>query len=191
MIECGLRTRLFHALSNPSSPPPHPHTCTPPHLHTQRLEVSHCDIWFIRFCLDYRHEMLILGNQVGKILVWDLTVDEPNKLKYSYHFSCYIIPVHHTCTPHITHLVSSPHTSHTPYHPLHTHHTPHTLSPLPPLHTLICLIHTLQPSTSLSTHITPTHLTDPTLYHIQSVSQPLDKSPSAKTERKDLRVQRS
>ena len=27
--------------------------------------------------------MLVLGNQVGKIFVWDLTVDEPNKLRYS------------------------------------------------------------------------------------------------------------
>ena len=164
--------------------------------------------------------MLVLGNQVGKILVWDLTVDEPNKLKYSCHFSCVT-----SCLP-TTHA----HYTHTPYHPLppspHTSHihTPHThLTTLyPPLHThhtSTHLTHTLPPSTPLSAHIThpytshkpyhplspsphtshthihtphtPTHLTDLTLYHIQSVSQPLDKSPSAKTERKDLRAQRS
>jgi len=63
-------------------PPPegeHTATSTPTVLH--KLEVSHCDIWFIRFCVDYKHELLILGNQVGKVFVWDLTVDEPNKLR--------------------------------------------------------------------------------------------------------------
>ena len=38
-----------------------------------RLEVNHCGIWFIRFCVDYRNELLALGNTAGKILLWDLT----------------------------------------------------------------------------------------------------------------------
>ena len=61
------------------------HTLPLTHTHTlpHRLEVSHCDIWFIRFCVDYKHELLILGNQVGKVFVWDLTVDEPNKLRWA------------------------------------------------------------------------------------------------------------
>ena len=41
-----------------------------------RFEVSNCDIWYIRFCLDYECETLVLGNQVGKIYMWDLTSDD-------------------------------------------------------------------------------------------------------------------
>lgn len=46
-----------------------------------RFEVAHCDIWYIRFCLDYNCDTLILGNQVGKIYMWDLTGDDPSRGK--------------------------------------------------------------------------------------------------------------
>ena len=47
-----------------------------------RLEINHCDIWFIKFGVDYKQTTLALGNTVGRISLWDLTVDEPSKLKY-------------------------------------------------------------------------------------------------------------
>ena len=50
----------------------------------RRLDVLHCDIWFIRFCLDYQQELLILGNTTGRIFVWDLTTDDPIKLRCIY-----------------------------------------------------------------------------------------------------------
>ena len=46
-----------------------------------RLEVNHCDIWFIRFCVDYRNELLALGNTAGKIFIWDLKSDEATRIK--------------------------------------------------------------------------------------------------------------
>ena len=46
-----------------------------------RLEVTNCDIWYIRFCLDYEQSLLVLGNQVGKVFVWDMMVEDPTKLK--------------------------------------------------------------------------------------------------------------
>ena len=51
-----------------------------PHV-PARLEVTHCDIWYIRFCLDYEQSLLVLGNQVGKVFVWDMMVEDPAKLK--------------------------------------------------------------------------------------------------------------
>ena len=50
-------------------------------VHAHRLEVSHCDIWFIRFCVDYHHELLALGNTAGKIFIWDLTSDETSRIR--------------------------------------------------------------------------------------------------------------
>ena len=38
--------------------------------------MANCDIWYIRFCLDHQWETLVLGNQVGKIYLWDLTSDD-------------------------------------------------------------------------------------------------------------------
>lgn len=63
-------------------PPPGETSNTPTILH--KLDVLHCDIWFIRFCLDYQQELLILGNTTGRIFVWDLTTDDPIKLSRSH-----------------------------------------------------------------------------------------------------------
>jgi polycomb protein EED len=60
-------------------PPKSETQTTPTILH--RFEVNNCDIWYIRFCLDFACELLALGNQVGKIYVWDLTVDDMTRIK--------------------------------------------------------------------------------------------------------------
>ena len=46
-----------------------------------RFEMSHCDLWFIRFCVDYQHKLLFLGNTLGKLFYWDLTASDPAKMK--------------------------------------------------------------------------------------------------------------
>uniref|UniRef100_A0A671YNX5 PWP2 small subunit processome component n=1 Tax=Sparus aurata TaxID=8175 RepID=A0A671YNX5_SPAAU len=40
-----------------------------------------CDIWYMRFSMDFWQKMLALGNQVGKLYVWDLEVEDPHKAK--------------------------------------------------------------------------------------------------------------
>lgn len=35
----------------------------------------------MRFCLDPNCDLLALGNQVGKVFIWDMSVDDPNKMK--------------------------------------------------------------------------------------------------------------
>ncbi|TRY92755.1 hypothetical protein DNTS_024834 [Danionella cerebrum] len=46
-----------------------------------RFEYSQCDIWYMRFSMDFSQRMLALGNQVGKLYVWDLEVEDPHKAK--------------------------------------------------------------------------------------------------------------
>ncbi|XP_030850530.1 polycomb protein eed-A [Strongylocentrotus purpuratus] len=46
-----------------------------------RFNYTQCDIWFMRFSMDYRQKMLALGNQVGKIFVWDLEMEDCIKPK--------------------------------------------------------------------------------------------------------------
>ncbi|XP_071503918.1 polycomb protein eed-like [Diadema antillarum] len=46
-----------------------------------RFDYTQCDIWFMRFSMDYRQRILALGNQIGKIFVWDLEVEDPAKAK--------------------------------------------------------------------------------------------------------------
>lgn len=70
-----------------------------------RFDYSQCDIWYMRFSMDFWQkvsqnmlgtlllfvlilfllflpQMLALGNQVGKLYVWDLEVEDPHKAKY-------------------------------------------------------------------------------------------------------------
>ncbi|KAK7500178.1 hypothetical protein BaRGS_00008725 [Batillaria attramentaria] len=42
-----------------------------------RFDYRECEIWYMRFCLDYQQKILALGNQVGRIFIWDLDVEDP------------------------------------------------------------------------------------------------------------------
>lgn len=42
-----------------------------------------CDIWFIRFALDFWKETLALGNKSGKTYLYDLKVPEPSQIRVS------------------------------------------------------------------------------------------------------------
>ncbi|KAM7179160.1 polycomb protein EED isoform 1-T1 [Macrochelys suwanniensis] len=44
-----------------------------------RFDYSQCDIWYMRFSMDFWQKMLALGNQVGKLYVWDLEIEDPHK----------------------------------------------------------------------------------------------------------------
>ncbi|KAK0053562.1 polycomb protein EED-like isoform X1 [Biomphalaria pfeifferi] len=48
-----------------------------------RFEYKECEIWYMRFSLDYNLQMMALGNQVGHIFVWDLEVDDPTQTKFT------------------------------------------------------------------------------------------------------------
>lgn len=56
-----------------------------------RFEYKECEIWFIRFAMDYWQKILALGNQTGKVYVWDLDVPDPNQAR------CYTLH-HPRCT---------------------------------------------------------------------------------------------
>jgi len=47
-----------------------------------RFEFRDCDIWYMRFSLDYNQQIMALGNQIGNIYVWDLAVDDPTQSKF-------------------------------------------------------------------------------------------------------------
>ncbi|XP_071955021.1 polycomb protein eed-A-like [Antedon mediterranea] len=47
-----------------------------------KLEYANCDIWFMRFSMDYFQKILAQGNQIGKTYVWDLDVDDPSQAKF-------------------------------------------------------------------------------------------------------------
>ncbi|CAL1547484.1 unnamed protein product [Lymnaea stagnalis] len=48
-----------------------------------RFEYKECEIWYMRFSLDYNQQIMALGNQVGHIFVWDLEVDDPTQTKFT------------------------------------------------------------------------------------------------------------
>jgi len=46
-----------------------------------QLDLRDCDIWFMRFSLDPSERLLALGNQAGRIWVWDLEEEEPRQIR--------------------------------------------------------------------------------------------------------------
>ncbi|XP_014232857.1 polycomb protein eed-B-like [Trichogramma pretiosum] len=56
-----------------------------------RFEFSQCDIWFIRFSMDFNQKILAMGNQAGRTYIWDLDVEEPSQAR------CFILQ-HPKCT---------------------------------------------------------------------------------------------
>lgn len=48
-----------------------------------KLDYKDCEIWFVRFSMDAKQNVLALGNQIGKTYVWDLDVDDPADVRYN------------------------------------------------------------------------------------------------------------
>ena len=46
-----------------------------------KFEITQCDIWFMRFAIDYNQTLLAMGNQVGKIFLYNLEGDHPSMQK--------------------------------------------------------------------------------------------------------------
>jgi len=46
-----------------------------------KFDIQMCDIWFMRFAVDYNQTILALGNQVGKIYLYDLEAEHPSNCK--------------------------------------------------------------------------------------------------------------
>ncbi|XP_074645779.1 polycomb protein eed-B-like isoform X2 [Tubulanus polymorphus] len=42
-----------------------------------QFEYKECEIWFMRFSMDFFQKILVVGNQVGRLYVWDLDVEDP------------------------------------------------------------------------------------------------------------------
>lgn len=46
-----------------------------------RFEYKECEIWFIRFALDYHCRYMALGNQYGKVFLWDINTPDPTLIR--------------------------------------------------------------------------------------------------------------
>lgn len=46
-----------------------------------RFEFKDCEIWFIRFALDPNCQFMALGNQSGKLFVWDIDTPDPTQIR--------------------------------------------------------------------------------------------------------------
>lgn len=55
-----------------------------------RFDYKECEIWFIRFAVDFWRRTIALGNQHGRTFIWDLDVSDPNQARPSvlYHTKC-------------------------------------------------------------------------------------------------------
>jgi polycomb protein EED len=47
-----------------------------------KFEYKECDIWFMRFSMDAEQKIMALGNQNGRVNVWDVDVDDPTIPRY-------------------------------------------------------------------------------------------------------------
>jgi polycomb protein EED len=45
------------------------------------FDCNECDIWFVRFSLDFFQKYLALGNLIGQIYVWELDTPDPSLVK--------------------------------------------------------------------------------------------------------------
>jgi polycomb protein EED len=59
-------------------PPPDANTVSILH----HFDFQNCDIWFIRFSTDYYQKVMAAGNQIGRVYVWDIDVDDPTQAKF-------------------------------------------------------------------------------------------------------------
>ncbi|KXJ07073.1 Polycomb protein eed [Exaiptasia diaphana] len=48
-----------------------------------RFDFHQCDIWYMRFSLDYEQRLMAAGNQAGKVFVWDIGFEDPSKARCS------------------------------------------------------------------------------------------------------------
>ncbi|XP_018018947.1 polycomb protein EED [Hyalella azteca] len=48
-----------------------------------KFDYKECQIWFMRFSLDFWQRMLAVGNQQGKIYVWEMTATDPRMIRPS------------------------------------------------------------------------------------------------------------
>ncbi|KAK3734064.1 hypothetical protein QZH41_015841 [Actinostola sp. cb2023] len=48
-----------------------------------RFDFHQCDIWYMRFSLDYEQQLMAAGNQAGKVFVWDIGFEDPSKSRCS------------------------------------------------------------------------------------------------------------
>ncbi|KAK2148975.1 hypothetical protein LSH36_473g03022 [Paralvinella palmiformis] len=46
-----------------------------------QFDFRECDIWFMRFSMDYFQKVLALGNQIGRVFVWDIDVCDPSQAR--------------------------------------------------------------------------------------------------------------